>query len=239
MFPGYRPGVAQRVGRGIALFFHYRGTRRGWVVSSTPRPHFTPGKVPVPIVQEAVWAPGPFWTGGKSRPNRDSIPDSPARSQSLYWLSYRAHTVTSKEKLKFPRCRPGVAQRVGRGIALFFHDRGTRSGWVVSSTPRPHFTPGKDPVPIVQEAVWAPGPVWTGGKSRPHRDSIPDRPARSQSLCRLSYRAHTVTSTRAKEPENRISIPPRHQMFLLHNLCTVWCPSSHCASSPSDTVAGD
>jgi len=50
---------------------------------------------------------------------------------------------------------------------------------VVSSTPRPHFTPGKDPVPIVQEAEWAPGPVWTGGKSRPHRDSIPDRPARS------------------------------------------------------------
>ena len=45
------------------------------------------------------------------------------------------------------------------------------------STPRPHFTPGKDPVPILQEAGWAPGPVWTGGKSRPHRDSIPDRPA--------------------------------------------------------------
>jgi hypothetical protein len=43
-------------------------------------------------------------------------------------------------------------------------------------------TPGKDPVPIVQETGWAPGPVWTGGKSRPHRDSIPDRPARSQSL---------------------------------------------------------
>jgi hypothetical protein len=40
-------------------------------------------------------------------------------------------------------------------------------------------TPGKDPVPIVQEAGWAPGSVWTGGKSRPHRDSIPDRPARS------------------------------------------------------------
>ena len=50
---------------------------------------------------------------------------------------------------------------------------------MVSSTPRPYFTPGKDPVPILQEAGWAPGPVWTGGKSRPHRDSIPDRPARS------------------------------------------------------------
>ena len=83
-----------------------------------------------------------------------------------------------------------MAQRVGRGIALLFHDRGTRNGWVVSSTPRPHFTPGKDSVPILQEAGRASGPVWTGGKSRPHRDSIPDRPARSQSLYRLSYPSH-------------------------------------------------
>ena len=56
---------------------------------------------------------------------------------------------------------------------------------MVSSTPRPQFTPGKDRVPILQEAGWAPGPVWTGGKPRPHLDSIPDRPARSQSLFRL------------------------------------------------------
>ena len=61
---------------------------------------------------------------------------------------------------------------------------------MVSSTPRPHFTPGKDLVPILQEAGWAPGPVWTGGKSRPHRDSMPDRPACSQSLYRLSCPAH-------------------------------------------------
>ena len=69
---------------------------------------------------------------------------------------------------------------------------------VVSSTPRPQFTPGKDPVPILQEAGWAPGPVWTGGKSPPHRDSIPERPARSQSLYRLSYPAHDGTSNRWK-----------------------------------------
>jgi len=94
--------------------------------------------------------------------------------------------------VKWSRYRSGVAQRVGRGIAPFFHDRGTRRGWVVSSTPRPHFTTGKDPVHILQEAGWAPGPVWTGGKSRPHRDSIQDRPARSQSLYRLSYRAHLL-----------------------------------------------
>ena len=60
---------------------------------------------------------------------------------------------------------------------------------MVSSTLRLHFTPGKDPVSILQEAGWASGPVWTGGKSRPHRDSIPDRPDRCQLLYRLSYRA--------------------------------------------------
>jgi len=50
---------------------------------------------------------------------------------------------------------------------------------------------GTDLAPILQEAGWDPGPVWTGGKSRPNRDSIPDHPARSQSLYRLRYRAHT------------------------------------------------
>jgi len=34
--------------------------------------------------------------------------------------------ITKKVKLKFSRYRPGVAQRVGRGIVLLFHDRGTR-----------------------------------------------------------------------------------------------------------------
>ena len=27
------------------------------------------------------------------------------------------------------------------------------------------FNPGKEPVPIVQEAGWAPGPVWTGAEN--------------------------------------------------------------------------
>jgi len=59
-------------------------------------------------------------------------------------------------------------------------------GWVGQPHAPATSTPGKDSVPIVQGAGWATGPVWTGGKSRPHRDSIPDRPARSQSLHRLS-----------------------------------------------------
>ena len=86
-----------------------------------------------------------------------------------------------------------MAQRVGRGIALLFQDHGARRGWVVSSTPRPYFTPGKDPVPIVQEVGWAPGPVWTGGKSRPIGIRCPDRPSRRQSLYRLSYPAHFIS----------------------------------------------
>ena len=64
---------------------------------------------------------------------------------------------------------------------------------MVSVTPRPHFTPRKDPVPILQEAGWAPGPVQMGGKSRPHRDSIPDRPAHSQSLYQLSHPSQCST----------------------------------------------
>jgi len=89
-------------------------------------------------------------------------------------------------------CTGRTAHRGSRGIALLFHDHGTRRGWGVSITPRPLFTPGEDPVPIVQEAGWNPGPVWTGAENLAPigiRSSV--RPARSQSLYRLSYPAHT------------------------------------------------
>ena len=88
-------------------------------------------------------------------------------------------------------CTGRTAHRGSRGIALHFLDHGTRRGWGVSVTPRPFFTPGKDPVPIVQEAGWAPGPVWTGAENlAPTGIRSPDRPARSQSLYRLRYPAH-------------------------------------------------
>jgi len=99
---------------------------------------------------------------------------------SVWWMK------ENSVKVKWCRYMPGVVQTVRRGIALLFYDRGTRRGWVVSSTPRPQFPPGKDPLPIVQEAGWVPGPVWTGEKSRPHPDSTPDPSSHSQSLYRLS-----------------------------------------------------
>ena len=49
--------------------------------------------------------------------------------------------------------------------------------------------PGKTLYPFYRR-LGGPGPVLTGGKSLPHRDSIPDRPASSQPLYRLSYPAH-------------------------------------------------
>jgi hypothetical protein len=54
--------------------------------------------------------------------------------------------------------------------------------------PQPLYTPEKDLVPIVQEAGWAPGPVWTGAENlAPTGIQPPDHPARSQSLYQLSY----------------------------------------------------
>ena len=61
-----------------------------------------------------------------------------------------------------------MAHKWSRGIALLFLDHGTRRGWGVSVTPGPLFNPGKDPVPIVQEAGWAPmAGLDRCGKSRP------------------------------------------------------------------------
>ena len=68
---------------------------------------------------------------------------------------------------------------------------------MVSSRPRPHFTPEKDPVPILQEVVWAPGSVWeenfvpTGIRSWTVQSV-------AQSLYRLSYPAHKFVGITVK-----------------------------------------
>ena len=50
------------------------------------------------------------------------------------------------------------------------------------------FTPRNDPVPIVQEAGWASGPVWTSVENLASTGiRSPERLARSESLYRLSY----------------------------------------------------
>jgi hypothetical protein len=80
--------TAHRGSRGIAVLYGH-GTRRGWGVSVTPRLLFAPGKDPVPIVEEAWWAPEPVWTGAENLAlTKIRSLDCPARSQLLYPLSY-------------------------------------------------------------------------------------------------------------------------------------------------------
>ena len=59
------------------------------------------------------------------------------------------------------------------------------------------FTPGKDLVAIVQEAGWAPGPVWTGAEYlAPTGIRTQDRPALGESLNRMRYPAHFIVHSR-------------------------------------------
>ena len=58
---------------------------------------------------------------------------------------------------------PPSSAVVKKRVALYLYyifDLDTRRGWGVSATSRSHLTPMIDPVPIVQEAGWASGPVW-------------------------------------------------------------------------------
>jgi hypothetical protein len=77
------------------------------------------------------------------------------------------------------------------------------------STPYPdHFTPGKDPVPILYEAGWDPGSVWTGAVNLASTGiRSPDRPARSESLYRLSYPGpHSISVTESVQKVEHTSL---------------------------------
>ena len=134
--------------------------------------------------------------GSASRPGR-SLP--PGKTRYPLYRNAPLCYVISKVKVKVTLvqalrlCTGHTAHRGSRGIALSFHDHAIRNGWGVSVTPPPLFTPWEDPVPIVQEAGWTPGPVWTGAENLvPTGIRSPDRPVRSQSLYLLSYRAHFI-----------------------------------------------
>jgi hypothetical protein len=49
-------------------------------------------------------------------------------------------------------------------------------------------SPAREPMSIVQELVWTPGPFWMGAENLVLTGiRYPDRPTRSESLYRLSY----------------------------------------------------
>jgi len=121
---------------------------------------------------------------------------------NIYFSSYLIFHETANVKVKctpvqaLTLCTSRTAQRGSRCVALLIHHHGTRRGWGVSVTPRPLFSSRKESIPIVQEAGWAPGPVWTGAENlAPTGIRSPDRPARSHSLCRLRYPADSWNCT--------------------------------------------
>ena len=60
----------------------------GWP-TSFPRPLYPRERDPITIVQEVGWVPGPVWNSVENVGCTGiRFPESPARSESLYWLSY-------------------------------------------------------------------------------------------------------------------------------------------------------
>ena len=105
-------------------------------------------------------------------------------------------------------CTDRTAYRGSRGIALPFHDHGTRRGGEGSaSRPGRSLPPVKTRYPLYRRLG---GPQGRSGEVRkispPTGILGPDRPARSQSLYRLRYPAHNrVKITKYK----RKARPPR------------------------------
>ena len=89
------------------------------------------------------------------------------------------------------------------------------------------FSPGKDLVPIVQEAGWAPGPVWTGAENlTPTGIRSTDCPARSQLLYRLRYPAHLDTSSNIESRYPHCDLygsGKKKNGINIHNYCIPCC----------------
>jgi len=145
---------------------------------------------------------------GKSR-QRDSIPDSPARSQSLYRLG----SFITK------------ALEWSKGSA---------------SSPAQSLPPGKTRYPLYRRMG---GPQGRSGQVRkispPQRDSIPDRPGRSQSLYRLGYSFITTALQWGKGSASRPgrSLPPVKTRYPLYRMDgwapgPVWTGTENLAPTP-------
>jgi hypothetical protein len=157
----------------------------GCVVSTTPRPIYPRERSGTHFVGS--------WVGPRTgldrceifHPHRDSIHGPSSRySVTIQNEINRRTTVNNRYRSLYKRSP--TAYRGSRDIALLILNLGSRRGWVVSTTPG-RFTPEKDPVLIVQEAGWAPGPVWMCAKNlAPTGIRSPDRPARNQSTVTIT-----------------------------------------------------
>ena len=155
--------------------------------------------------------PGPFGCGVAVLSNRMKLPaafpDGPNTSlqcrddTQLQTLSslVRLDEIKMKIKVQFTLEQVTKAKRVSIGMALLFLSPQRSMGFW--STPRSgRYRLEKDRVPIVYKAGWAPWPVWTGEGNLVHTGiRTSDRPARSESLYRLSYRGQIDVVQSANE----------------------------------------
>jgi hypothetical protein len=99
------------------------------------------------------------------------------RFETTYWSNLQQSSSASSSfstlvKVKIPVTDPKV-QRGSRGIALLFLDLGDRTGWVVSTTPRPLYPRERPSTHCTGGWVGPRAGLDRCEKSRPHRDSIP------------------------------------------------------------------
>ena len=110
----------------------------------------------------------------------------------------------TRSNIKFTLVQATEVQRRSNVLLYSFFDLDARWGCVVNATPRPLCPREAESLPIVQEAGWATGPVWTGAENlAPQWDSIP-RPSKPSDTetpkteCRTSHwvmPSHTHTHT--------------------------------------------
>jgi hypothetical protein len=84
------------------------------------------------------------------------------------------------------------------GIAVLIRNLGARWTWVVSFRHRPFYLRGKSPpVPIWQEAGWAPEPVWTRRRrenySFRYQESNSGRPSRNPAIILIQLRRISIS----------------------------------------------
>jgi len=104
---------------------------------------------------------------------------------------YHIHSIKVKVKVTLVQalglCTGRTAHRGSRGIALLFHDHGTRRGEGSASRPGRSLPSGKIRYPLYRRLGGPQGRLDRCGKSRPTGIRSPDRPTRSQSLYPLRY----------------------------------------------------
>jgi hypothetical protein len=83
------------------------------------------------------------------------------------------------------------AQRESRGKLYSLFNLDARWGWVVNARPRPLYSRERDLVPILQEAGWVPGLVWTRAENlAPTEIRSLYCPAHSESILKCHIKIH-------------------------------------------------